>query len=64
MYKSCTCFVIFITKYFIIFGAIINGIVLFIFGLFIASVSNYRIDFCISILYPISLPYSFISSIN
>lgn len=55
-YRYCMCFVIFILKYFVCFGAILNDIVL-LFSVSKCSLLIYNnvIDICVSILYPVTL---------
>ena len=65
MYKSFVSLGRYITKYFILFVAMVNGIVslisLSVFSLFVYK--NAR-DFCVLILYPATLLYSLICSSN
>ena len=65
MYRSCVSLGRFIPKYFIIFIAMVNGIVSLI-SLSVFSLLVYRNarDFCVLILYPGTSLYSLISSSN
>ena len=65
MYKSFVSLGRYTPKYFILFVAMVNGIVSLIF-LFVFSLLVYRNarDFCVLILYPVTLLYSLISSSN
>ena len=62
-YRSFTFLVRFIPGYFILFDAIVNGII-FLISLYGSSLLVYRniTDFCILILYPANFLHSFISS--
>ena len=63
VYKSFTSTDKFILRYFVLFDAIVNGIVFFIF-LFVSSLLVYRkaTDFYILFLHPLTILNSFISS--
>ena len=65
MYKSLVSLGRYIPKYFIIFAAMVNGIVSLI-SLSVFSLLVYKNarDYCVLILYPATLLYSFISSSN
>ena len=65
MYKSFVSLGRYIPKYFILFVAMVNGIVSLI-SLSVFSLLVYRNagDFCVLILYPATLLYSLISSSN
>ena len=65
MYRSLVSFGRYIPKYFILFIAMVNGIVSLI-PLSISSLLVYRNarDFCVLILYPATLLYSLMSSSN
>ena len=65
MYKSFVSLGRYIPKYFILFVAMVNGIVSLI-SLSVFSLLVYRNarDFCVLILYPATLLYSVISSSN
>ena len=65
MYKSFVSLGRYIPKYFILFVAMVNGIVSLI-SLSIFSLLVYKNarDFCVLILYPATLLYSLISSSN
>ena len=65
MYKSFVSLGRFIPKYFILFVAIVNGIIsLFSLSVFSLLVYRNETDFCVLILYPATLLYSLISSSN
>ena len=65
MYKSFVSLGRYIPKYFILFVAMVNGIVSLI-SLSVFSLLVYKnaTDFCVLILYPATLLYSLISSNN
>ena len=65
MYKSFVSLGRFIPKYFILFIAMVNGIV-YLISLSVISLLVYRNvrDYCVLILYPETLLYSLISSSN
>ena len=65
MYKSFVSLGRYIPKYFILFVAMVNGIVSLI-SLSVLSLLLYRNarDFCVLILYPVTLLYSLISCSN
>ena len=65
MYRSFVSLGRYIPKYFILFVAVVNGIVSLI-SLSVFSLLVYRNskDFCVLILYPANLLYSLISSSN
>ena len=65
MYKSFVSLCRYTPKYFILFVAMVNGIVSLI-SLSVLSLLVYRNarDFCVLILYPATLLYSLISSSN
>ena len=64
-YRSSVSLGKFIPKYFIIFIAMVNGIVSLIsFSAFSLLVYRNARDFCVLILYPVTLLYSLISSSN
>ena len=65
MYKSFVSLGRYIPKYFILFVAMVNGIVSLIFlSVFSLLVYKNARDFCVLILYPATLLYSMISSSN
>ena len=65
MYKSFVSSGRYIPKYFILFVAMVNGIVSLIsLSLFSLLVYKNARDFCVLILYPATLLYSLISSSN
>ena len=65
MYKSFVSLGRYIPKYFILFVAMVNGIVSLIsLSVFSLLVYNDARDFCVLILYPATLLYSLISSSN
>ena len=65
MYKSFVSLCRYIPKYFILFVAMVNGIVSLIsLSVFTLLVYKNARDFCVLILYPATLLYSLISSSN
>ena len=65
MYRSFISLGRYTPKYFILFVAMVNGVV-FLISLYVFSLLVYRSarDFCVLILYPATLLYSLISSSN
>ena len=65
MYRSFVSLGRYIPKYFILFVAMVNGIVSLIsLSVFSLLVCRNARNFCVLILYPATLPYSLISSSN
>ena len=65
MYRSFVSLGRYIPKYFILFVAMVNGIVSLIsLSVFSLSVHRNGSDFCVFILYPVTLLYSLISYNN